>query len=708
MKKTLFLLLTMCGASITTAIASGSGSTPSPASSVFGSNGSLTVKYEWESTPAALTDTSVAFGDSNGTTTTVAVAAMNGYLLCLINGNPDFSTYIPYQHQGGVPYYFDINNYNKDNATFVYTEGTGSPIYNLDITGRRPQSVDKMTINQGGATVTLGSDKDVELTSLTALGDGTLVTPKNLSISGLTKQNNNYIANKVNNLVVNGTLILGKADSASTLQASGTLSVAGGITLGNINSSASAAALLGNTLNITVADSELQKLTGGSTTVLALGTTFEGTTTLNGEEGDYICGGKLVYTLIWETPLSRENAAAVLNLYAKPNADYVTNALAPTAHSYNGRAGVALISNAFITADPQQTAPTGAQAGLLNTVDAGTMTDEALSAAAGASLTVLGQALNGDVERQLRAIRNRAAMGYYNSDSKTTNAKGYSTSSPNRYFAWANAEGNRAEQNADSTAPGYTLTNWGATVGAGMQVNNRLSLGLALTAMYGDLKSDGSDTLEGDMDTAYLSAFADYRKRAWSHSLIGTAGTMQVDYHRTVSHATGSYSTNGDTDGIALGLMYELSRNFALSRKSTLSPIFNISYRHTTVDDYSESGADAALNVAKQSQDTVTLGLGARYTAQVGQQTLNRTCNFEARALAKYDLGDRQSSTDVGFVGQSFRADIESAELGAFGVELGAGIAIPAGRGSIFADGSVELRNDYTNYNATVGYKVQF
>ena len=51
---------------------------------------------------------------------------------------------------------------------------------------------------------------------------------------------------------------------------------------------------------------------------------------------------------------------------------------------------------------------------------------------------------------------------------------------------------------------------------------------------------------------------------------------------------------------------------------------------------------------------------------------------------------------------------IKSAELGAFGVELGAGISVPVGSGSIFADGAVELRSDYTNFNATVGYKVEF
>ena len=74
----------------------------------------------------------------------------------------------------------------------------------------------------------------------------------------------------------------------------------------------------------------------------------------------------------------------------------------------------------------------------------------------------------------------------------------------------------------------------------------------------------------------------------------------------------------------------------------------------------------------------------------------------------KYDLGDRQSTTSTGFINRATRAGIESAELGAFGVELGAGISVPVGSGSIFADGAVELRSDYTNFNATVGYKIQF
>lgn len=378
---------------------------------------------------------------------------------------------------------------------------------------------------------------------------------------------------------------------------------------------------------------------------------------------------------------------------------YVNLQVNPTTH--NGRAGVALLPEVYMGEEPEEE---GALEAVIGAVDAGEMNDRAAAAVAGASTAVLGQALSGDTERQLSAIRNRAVMGSCSQDTVILDAKSGSLEQPGKFFAWVNAEGNRAEQNNDGTAAGYTLNSWGGTLGAGMQVNDKLTLGLALTAMHSDLKSDAPDCLDGDMGTAYLSAFARYQSGNWSHSFIGTQGAMKTDYNR---YAMG-YTHEGDTEGSSLGLMYELSHGMQLRNNSLLSPVFNIAYRHTEVDAYSESGSDAALRVGKQELDTVTVALGARYAATVGQQTLNRACAFDARALVKYDLGDTQSATSVGFIDYASRASIESAERGALGLELGAGVSVPAGSGSIFADGSVELRSDYTNFNTAVGYRIQF
>lgn len=558
--------------------------------------------------------------------------------------------------------------------------------------------LDINALGNQNSTVQLGATGDVSVKSLTADTVGNVNTPGALMLTS-----GSSVVNKLN---VNGMLTLGTASNAADLTAARLSSQ--GITLGNIGSSITAGELAGDTLNITIADSELLKLPVGSTTVLTLGKAFEGATTLNGKAEVMGSNGKMFYTLTWESPVTRAATGYELNLYATLNPDYIPEKLGETVayYSTNGRAGRIILNKAYTEQNPQANAADGALAGIIDTVDAGAMTDDTLAAVAGASTAVLGQALSGDVERQLRAIRNRSVAGNDAGTIALVDEKSgmVTTSAPARFFAWVNAEGNRAEQNDDGTAAGYTLNSWGATLGAGMQVTPQLTLGLALTAMYGDLKSDGPDSLDGDMDTTYLSAFARYTSGSWSHALIGTVGSMDADYTRRAL----SYSNGGETNGTAYGLMYELSREFALSNSSSISPVFNIAYRHTEVDGYSEHGTDAALNVGEQNLDTVTVGLGARYTAEVGQQTINRPCAFEARALAKYDLGDRQSDTSVSFVGQAARARIESAELGAFGVELGAGIAVPVGSGSMFADGAVELRCDYTNLNATVGYRLTF
>lgn len=564
-------------------------------------------------------------------------------------------------------------------------------------------NIDVNHLGTAQSSVQLGQRGDVSVGSLAAERIGTVKTPGALTLLGQT--------GTANNLEVQGMLTLGTAECATRLTANGELSTRG-IKLGNIGSSAYAAKLNDTALNLMIADSELLKLTGGSTTVLTLGSSYNGETSLNGEQEVLGSNGKMIYSLAWQNSLSRATSGTTLLLTANTNPTYVQDKVAETigSGSRNGKAGCTILNDAYATQNPQYNTPESNLADLIDTVDAGLMTDCNLAAVSGASVTVLGQSFSGDIERQLRAIRNRAEAGNDGTICSITDEKSgpVSTMSPTRFFAWVNAEGNRAEQDADGTAAGYTMNSWGGTMGVGMTLNNQLTMGLALTAMYGNLESDAADYLDGDMDTYYLSAFARYNQGAWNHSFIGTVGTMESDYRRIVNHSAGSYQTVGDTEGTAFGLMYELSRDFVLNSKSSLSPVFNISYRHTEVDGYSESGSDAALSVGEQSLDTVTAGLGARYAAAVGQTAFNRTCAAEARVLVKYDMGDTQTDCSVGFIDHASRARIESAELGAWGVELGAGISVPVGYGSIFADGSVELRNDYTNMNATVGYRIQF
>jgi outer membrane autotransporter protein len=209
------------------------------------------------------------------------------------------------------------------------------------------------------------------------------------------------------------------------------------------------------------------------------------------------------------------------------------------------------------------------------------------------------------------------------------------------------------------------------------------------------------------MDTYYVSAFARYCDSAWTHTFVATAGMGDISLDRTVNGTT----IEGETNSMSFGLMYEVGRVFALDEDATacIQPVFNVAWRHASVDGYTEKGSDAALEVGEQSLDTITFGLGARVQAVVGESMYNRTSIFECRLLAKADAGDTEGTSKVA-LGSSATHEVKSNEMGAIGIEVGAGLTIPLGDegSSIFMDASAEIRADYTDVNGTVGYRVNF
>ena len=370
--------------------------------------------------------------------------------------------------------------------------------------------------------------------------------------------------------------------------------------------------------------------------------------------------------------------------------------------SANAAAGLAMADAALVALNPQMTkgSDLGAVLSILDTAS-GAKAEELGASLAGASTAVLGMAAMGDVERQLKAIRNRT----------TTMGVDQSVANDDMpYFnAWINAEGDRSELGESGSESGYELNSWGGTVGFDVDFCSTVTAGMALTAMYGDLDVTGADTATGSMDSYYVSVFARYAPSAWTHTFVATIGSSDISLDRTVA----GVQLEGETSGMSFGFMYELGHVYALDEDGTacLQPVFNVAWRHTSVDAYTETGSDLALEVGEQTLDTITIGAGARLQAVVGESMYNRTSILEARVLAKVDAGDRCGSSKVALNAlPGASTNVDSTEMGAFGLEAGAGLTIPVGQegGSIFMDASVELRSDYTNVNGTVGYRINF
>lgn len=389
--------------------------------------------------------------------------------------------------------------------------------------------------------------------------------------------------------------------------------------------------------------------------------------------------------------------------------------------SSNGAAGAALLDQAFADIDPR--AARTKYPDLARVMDAMeryisggdyAAADRLAANVAGAGLANLNTAFRGQMERQMRAIRNRmtslqGGMPCYPPDPKAP------MSEPLRYTLWANAEIDYQNQRGESALPGYKLHSIGGTAGFAALCGKELTMGAAFTGMSGRLSSKGyGSDASGDLDAYYANIFMRKDFGCWQHSLIGTAGWADINFKRRVNFPGGGYNTRGTTDGLGLGVMYEIARTYRISQETMKSawwqPVFNVSYVHSKIDSYTETGSDAALHVGKQDSSNVIFGLGARMQGVVGENAFNTPAIMEARVLGKAMVGARRGKARVDIPGVDMSSTVRGAEAGAMGVEIGLGFNIPLGRdyGAIITDVTAEFYQDQTSVNGVLGYRIDF
>ena len=502
-----------------------------------------------------------------------------------------------------------------------------------------------------------------------------------------------------------GALTLGSAQGAASLTVHGELAFStASVTLGNSGSLLTAQRLAAGTtdLDFSLSDDLLKVLPEKMTLLKLTDASANGSSTsltLNGQaaDGAAVAGAKYAYTLAWD----EAGQQAILSSDLNPN--YVTQRYAGV--SGNAATGASLLSAAFAAKNPQINAPDGALAALMNTVDDNAMTEEVLASLAGSAATVLSQALSGEVERQLRSLRSRAShMGL---------ARDVVHEDLPYFNAWFAGEGHHETHGSEGLDPGYTHSSWGGTVGMDVSVSPDLTLGLAATAMFGKWSAKCPGTVDGHLNTYHVSPFAVYASGNWTHTFIATACVADGSMKRNVTISNlERYETSGDFRGSGFGFLYEAGYAVALNEDADacLQPLVSLALRHTRINDFTETGSDAALHFGSQTLTTFTPGVGARFQCVIGENLYNRTSVLELRALAEFDIGDRRSTLDVSLPGIPQGGRIRSARSGAFGGEFGAGIVIPLGatEGDLFFDVSWECRGDASSLNGSVGYRVTF
>ena len=329
----------------------------------------------------------------------------------------------------------------------------------------------------------------------------------------------------------------------------------------------------------------------------------------------------------------------------------------------------------------------------------------AMAAAAGSTVNALGTAQRDALRDQMGWIRNRTTLMGVN--------PAYVNDDLPRFHMWMEGTGSYAKLDTRGDESGYQLTTWGGTVGVDADLSDRLTVGAAFTAGYGDLTAGAADSADGHLDSYYASLFGRYQDRRWAHTLILTGGWNDAKLNRTVNYGEGSYGTQGSTSGWGFGAMYELTCDIYLNenRSSVLQPLFNASVVTTRMDGYEETGAgNAGLNVGRQDWTTGTLALGGRWMGLVGSNIFGRESLAEIRVNAAQDLGDRRGETNVSLLGNpGFAQSVRGAKTGTAALQLGAGLSVPVGtKGTIYVNGNADIRDGSSALNGSIGYRYDF
>ena len=402
-----------------------------------------------------------------------------------------------------------------------------------------------------------------------------------------------------------------------------------------------------------------------------------------------------------DATLSRDGNDILLNATLRQE-----NLFASAADTWNSAAGAGLLWEARKNLDPDSQLAQFMN-GVSTMINDGNLSgaSRAMAAAAGSTVNALGTAQRDALRDQMGWIRNRTTLMGVN--------PAYVNDDLPRFHMWMEGTGSYAKLDTRGDESGYQLTTWGGTVGVDADLSDRLTVGAAFTAGYGDLTAGAADSADGRLDSYYASLFGRYQNKRWAHTLILTGGWNDAKLNRTVNYGEGSYGTQGSTSGWGFGAMYELTCDIYLdeNRSSVLQPLFNASVVTTRMDGYEETGAgNAGLNVGRQDWTTGTLALGGRWMGLVGSNIFGREALAEIRVNAAQDLGDRRGETNVSLLGNpGFAQSVRGAKTGTTALQLGAGLSVPVGtKGTIYVNGNADIRDGSSSVNGSVGYRYDF
>ena len=280
--------------------------------------------------------------------------------------------------------------------------------------------------------------------------------------------------------------------------------------------------------------------------------------------------------------------------------------------------------------------------------------------------------------------------------------KTYVPPEENRWGAFLTGVGEWVDVDGDGNARGYDITTGGFTLGLDYKITPNLAVGIS--AGYAGTGADLTNNGRVFVNGGKLGIYGTYFTGGFYVDAAVNGGYNSYDTRRSALQG----DARGDTEGGELNVLFGTGYDWQFGAL-TIGPTANFQYTYVGIDDYTEHGSLAPLDIRSQGGESIrsAFGFKASYDWKVGGILIRP----ELRAAWQHEYGDNSFDVDSGFAGSSNSGfTVRGPEIGRDSLLLGAGFAILWNERTstyVYYDGDL-ARDRYESHSVSGGVRLAF
>ena len=266
---------------------------------------------------------------------------------------------------------------------------------------------------------------------------------------------------------------------------------------------------------------------------------------------------------------------------------------------------------------------------------------------------------------------------------------------------WLDTSYSTKEKDRTDSIDGYEADATSITVGADVKTTATSNLGLAFTYTQTDI--DGKDTFKGNKNDVDSYNVTLYGTKEFANGAKvdaqATAGISQFESSRDLS-AIGAGTAKGDYDATTYGVNADLSKDYNFNGV-LVAPVVGLAYNNASFEEYTETGSAAALNVEKETFESLRTKVGLEVA--LAKLNINQawTVKPEVRGYWNHELMDDNYNYTASLTGSNARFTTEGVEPEADSYTVGTGVEFAHKAGwNIGLAYDADLSSDSTAHNA--------